>query len=266
MTLGVARARIQGSGDELGVKLSREPPGRWQAWDCGEESAIICRDDEIIFLTHERFGPMRGRLDAIDWKILRELQGDGRMTNVRTLNDVWRFPQYATLEDWQAEASRIREHIMVCSGLHPLPDKCPLEPQITGRIEREGRFLGWGRALLEATWQQFDESGGRAPNLPPEASGRAALFWENHFFQEDGILQLGLVGWRRGAMDDPWDVTRAYRLPAITTVDLLVGFRLVGAHLSLNFKNLTGQKHQLTAGTWSSGQEMDMRLMWSFRH
>jgi len=82
MTLGVARARIQGSGDELGVKLSREPPGRWQAWDCGEESAIICRDDEIIFLTHERFGPMRGRLDAIDWKILRELQGDGRMTNV----------------------------------------------------------------------------------------------------------------------------------------------------------------------------------------
>ena len=25
---------------------------------------------------------MRGRLDAIDWKILRELQGDGRMTNV----------------------------------------------------------------------------------------------------------------------------------------------------------------------------------------
>ncbi|HPF71670.1 MAG TPA: TonB-dependent receptor, partial [Candidatus Krumholzibacteria bacterium] len=138
--------------------------------------------------------------------------------------------------------------------------------RVTGRIEREGRFLGWGRALLEATWQQFDESGGRAPNLPPEASGRAALFWENHFFQEDGILQLGLVGWRRGAMDDPWDVTRAYRLPAITTVDLLVGFRLVGAHLSLNFKNLTGQKHQLTAGTWSSGQEMDMRLMWSFRH
>ncbi len=138
--------------------------------------------------------------------------------------------------------------------------------RVTGRIERAGRFLGWGRALVEATWQQADETAGQAPFLPPEVSGRAALMWENHFFREDGILQLGLVGWRRGEMDDPWDVTRTYRLPARTQLDLLVGFRLVGAHLSLAFKNLTGERTQLSAGTWSSGQEMDMRLSWTFRH
>ena len=26
--------------------------------------------------------PLKADLDAIDWKIMRELQGDGRMTNV----------------------------------------------------------------------------------------------------------------------------------------------------------------------------------------
>lgn len=138
--------------------------------------------------------------------------------------------------------------------------------RITGRLERQGRFLGWGRALLEGTWQSFDERAGRASLLPPQNSGRLALFWENHVFREDGILQLGLIGYWQGEMADPWDVSRTYRLPSRTVLDLLVGFRLVGADLCLAFRNLTGERTRLSAGTWSSGQEMDMRLQWSFRH
>ncbi len=65
-------------------------------------------------------------------------------------------------------------------------------------------------------------------------------------------------------MADPWDVTRTAQLPSRTVHDLLVGFRLVGAHLSLGFRNLTGELTRLTSGAMSTGQELDMRLHWAW--
>jgi outer membrane receptor protein involved in Fe transport len=120
--------------------------------------------------------------------------------------------------------------------------------------------------MLEGTWRAYDEKQGLAPFLPPKDAYRLHLMWENHFFQEDGILQLALFSTRRAAMADPWDVTRTYRLPARTVHDLLVGFRLVGANLSLAIRNLTGEKVRLTAGAFSTGRELDLRLHWGFRY
>ena len=138
--------------------------------------------------------------------------------------------------------------------------------RITASIGRQGRLLGWGRLLLEGTWQTFDEKQVQAAFLPPEQSLRLNLFWENHFFQEDGILQLGLVSTLRGEMDDPWDVSRGTRLPSRTVHDLLAGFRLVGAHLSIAVRNLTDERTRLSGNTWSSGREIDLRLHWSFHY
>ena len=138
--------------------------------------------------------------------------------------------------------------------------------RMTGSLGREGKFLGWGRARLEGTWQSFDEKKGQASFLPPERYLRLHLMWENHFFQEDGILQLALFSTRQAEMADPWDVTRLYRLPQRTVHDLLVGFRLVGVNLSLAFRNLTGEKTRMTAGALSHAQELDLRLHWEFRY
>ena len=138
--------------------------------------------------------------------------------------------------------------------------------RLTGSLGREGRFLGWGRARLEGTWQNFDEKKGQASFLPPARYLRLHLMWENHFFQEDGILQLALFSTRQMEMADPWDVTRTYRIPGRTVHDLLVGFRLVGVNLSLAFRNLAGEKDQMTAGAFSPGQELDLRLHWQFRY
>jgi hypothetical protein len=137
--------------------------------------------------------------------------------------------------------------------------------RLTTRASGAGHFLGWARAAVEGTWQGFDITGGQAP-LPPEQWQRLRLDWENHFFREDGILQISLLSTRRSAAADPWDVTGACLLPARTNHDLLVGFRLVGAHLTLGLRNLTGQRQRLTSGAWSPGQEMDMRLEWHFHH
>ncbi len=136
--------------------------------------------------------------------------------------------------------------------------------RITASIARQGRFLGWGRARLEGTWQSFDETASQAAFLPPEKYLRMELMWEQHFFREDGILQLALLTTYRGVMNDPWDVTRGIELPAATLSDLILGFRLVGTNISLNFRNVTDQRVRLSSATLSPGREMDLRLHWIF--
>ena len=138
--------------------------------------------------------------------------------------------------------------------------------RVTASAERGGHFLGWTSLRVEGTWRSFEEKSGQAPFLAPEQWMRLRLGWENHFFSEDGVVQMALLSTRRGAMDDPWDVTRTTRLPAIDQHDLLLGFRLVGVHLSLAYRNLLDQRLQLSAGSLSPGREMDMRLYWMFRH
>ena len=136
--------------------------------------------------------------------------------------------------------------------------------RLTGSIWREGRLLGWARALLEGTWREHREKSGTAAFLPPVESLRLELMWENHFFAEDGIVQVALLSTIRGSMNDPWDLTRSVILPQRTVHDLYLGFRLVGAHLSLALRNLTGQRTVMSAGALSPGQEKQIRLHWTF--
>ena len=77
---------------------------------------------------------------------------DRRLTTPRTLNDVFAFPNYATLADWEQTAADIRQHILATTGLLPRPDKCPLNPRFLGRIERDGYSVE--KVLLE-TWPGF---------------------------------------------------------------------------------------------------------------
>lgn len=137
--------------------------------------------------------------------------------------------------------------------------------RLTAAAAREGRFAGWLRLKAEGTWQGFDVTAGPAGPLPPENWQRLRLDWENHFFREDGVLQVSLLSTRRAAGSDPWDLTGTAILPARVNHDLLVGFRLVGAHLVLGLRNLAGDRQRLTAGALSPGRELDMRLEWAFR-
>lgn len=137
--------------------------------------------------------------------------------------------------------------------------------RLTAAAAREGRFAGWLRLKAEGTWQGFEVTDGPAGPLPPENWQRLRLDWENHFFKEDGILQVSFVSTRRATGSDPWDPTGTVILPARVNHDLLVGFRLVGAHLVLGMRNLAGDRQRLTSGSLSPGRELDMRLEWAFR-
>jgi hypothetical protein len=135
--------------------------------------------------------------------------------------------------------------------------------RLDARLARAGRFLGWARLSAEGVWQGFDVTSGQTA-LPPGQWQRLRVDWENHFFMEDGILQVSLLTTRRAEAADPWDVTGQWQLPARINHDLLLGFRLTGAHLTLGVRNLAGTRQQLSAGALSPGREMDMRLEWGF--
>ncbi|HJN15150.1 MAG TPA: acetylxylan esterase [Armatimonadota bacterium] len=61
-----------------------------------------------------------------------------RTIHTRDLNMHYGFVGYSTLDEWEAWATYLRRHILVSTGLWPEPEKCDLEPEIFGRIERDG--------------------------------------------------------------------------------------------------------------------------------
>jgi len=66
------------------------------------------------------------------------MPADRRLTEVRHLDMHYKFPGYATKDEWLARAAEIRQHILVSTGLHPEPKKCALKAKVFGKIERDG--------------------------------------------------------------------------------------------------------------------------------
>src|SRR5579863_6157919 len=62
---------------------------------------------------------------------------DARNTEIRHTDFHFSMPAFATLPQWEAHKAHLKRQILVAAGLYPLPEKAPLHPQITGRIERE---------------------------------------------------------------------------------------------------------------------------------
>ncbi|HVN78403.1 MAG TPA: acetylxylan esterase [Terriglobia bacterium] len=63
---------------------------------------------------------------------------DRRAAEIRNLDMPYVFTPFKNAEEWRARAKFLRQQILVSSGLWPMPEKTPLNPQIFGRIEREG--------------------------------------------------------------------------------------------------------------------------------
>jgi len=63
--------------------------------------------------------------------------GEGRtMTEKpRDLNSHHLFTRLQTHKAWESRAAALRAQILFCAGLDPLPDKTPLNPRVTGKID-----------------------------------------------------------------------------------------------------------------------------------
>ena len=61
---------------------------------------------------------------------------DARNTAIRHTDFHFTMPTYATLPEWEAHKAHLRRQILAAAGLYPLPEKTPLHPEISGRMER----------------------------------------------------------------------------------------------------------------------------------
>ncbi len=134
------------------------------------------------------------------------------------------------------------------------------------RLRRAGRLAGWLRVEGLLSLRGHDVKAGTSTALPPERSAVLNVFWEKHWFHDDGILELGYVLEHRGEMGDPWLPGEDVLLPATTLHHVIVGFRLVGVDLGYEVRNLTNQRVPVSAGSLSPGQSNRWRMHWTFRH
>jgi dienelactone hydrolase len=72
---------------------------------------------------------------------------DRRNTEIRHTDAHYTLPEYATREAWQQRAELLRKQILFAAGLLPMPQKAPLNPQVFGKIERDGYSIE--KVLLE---------------------------------------------------------------------------------------------------------------------
>jgi dienelactone hydrolase len=82
-------------------------------------------------------------LAADDKDITKLFTGDAKPTDARlgknkTLDDYFPFTPPKTKEEWAARRERVREQVMVATGLWPMPEKTPLNAVVHGKIERDG--------------------------------------------------------------------------------------------------------------------------------
>lgn len=63
---------------------------------------------------------------------------DYRLGKNKTLDDYFPFTPPKTKEEWTTRRERVREQVMVATGLWPMPEKTPLNAVIHGKIERDG--------------------------------------------------------------------------------------------------------------------------------
>ena len=73
-------------------------------------------------------------------------QADARHT-VLTSRTHYKMPTFATREAWNERATFLRKQILASAGLLPMPEKHPLNPQVFGRLERDGYTIE--KVLLE---------------------------------------------------------------------------------------------------------------------
>ena len=56
---------------------------------------------------------------------------------IRTLHEGINFKPYTDKAAWQKRATYLREQVLISAGLWPMPEKCPLNAVIHGRIDRD---------------------------------------------------------------------------------------------------------------------------------
>lgn len=62
---------------------------------------------------------------------------DSRVSNVPNTDSHFTMPEYKTVAEWEARKKQLREQVLWAAGLLPMPEKAPLHPIVTRRIDHD---------------------------------------------------------------------------------------------------------------------------------
>ncbi len=65
-------------------------------------------------------------------------EADQRYADIRHLDATYEMAEYSSVAEWLAHADYLRQQILWSAGLDPMPERTPLRPQLTGKLERDG--------------------------------------------------------------------------------------------------------------------------------
>ncbi|MDG3003383.1 alpha/beta hydrolase family protein [Paludisphaera mucosa] len=111
---------------------------------------------------------------------------DRRREQSRTNKEGANFHAPATVEEWRERGRHLREQMKVSLGLWPEPPKTPLNPQVYGRLERDGYTIE--KVVLE-TLPGFTLSGNLYRPKSVAAGGSLPAILCPHGHWEDGRLR-----------------------------------------------------------------------------
>ncbi len=63
---------------------------------------------------------------------------DIRNTEIPNTDTRFTMPEYRTVKEWEARKAELKKQILWAAGLLPMPEKTPLNPLFTNRLERDG--------------------------------------------------------------------------------------------------------------------------------
>jgi dienelactone hydrolase len=111
----------------------------------------------------------QGRLDRV--LAPPNLPPDSRLGLPVHLNRPFKFtPAYKTADEWRTRAAALRRQVQVAVGLWPMPERTPLKPVVTGRVQRDGYTI---EKIFFASAPGHYVSGNlyRPTGTPPAANG-----------------------------------------------------------------------------------------------
>jgi len=91
----------------------------------------------LSFSSGDTFRPVNALKDRNVFSSPTSLN-DRRASKANHTDTVFTMPHFHSKADWVSNAALLRRRILLGSGLHPLPEKTPLNAVISGRIERDG--------------------------------------------------------------------------------------------------------------------------------
>ena len=107
---------------------------------CNDGTVTITLGDDVAMIalsTSDSFDPAvvmkRTRVSDAPEGII-----DRRSQEAHYTNTIFTMPEFKTLSEWEPEAAKLRKRILLSSGLYPLPEKTPLNAEITDKVVGEG--------------------------------------------------------------------------------------------------------------------------------